>query len=1554
MPHFVNTGMLDPGAPGALDGRVLREALLQGAVASWQWSETEDRFSLSLAGVSGTASAVRGRLADFLALAAPADRPALRRALHRAVASGSTCACELSVGDDGHGQRWVAVQGRSIPERPGILQGTAYDVTARVAGDRRALRQQAALLQLAIDPALAQGDLDGAIHSLTEAGAATLEVERASVWFYTPGHDRIRCADLYERSAARHSSGMELAAAQYPVYFAALGQDRAIAADDARRDVRTREFAGEYLDRFGIASMMDATIRRGDEILGVVCHEHTGGCRHWNADEQSFASSLADLVALAWERSRCNLAETSLRNNDRLLRAIVDNTSSVIYVKDRDGRYLLVNRRYEELAGKPAGEIVGHTDAELFPGVSVAHLRANDEQALQAGTLLECEEEVVLPGAAGPSVFASVKFPLRDDTGEVYAIGGVSTDITHQRQALAALAESELRFRSLAEASHEGIFIHTAGRIVDCNDRFLEMVGYDRSEISQCSVFDLVMPGDVDLARARLESGTEEPYQITGRRRDGSSFPAEIRARQGEFHGQPVRLVVVRDVSDQVRAERALRESEERYRAFLAQSSEGIFRLDLPEPLTVSAPAPAHEQVAVLRRARIAECNPAFARLCGCSMLDLVDHSLDEIDADCGELLAQFAASGCTRGRGEWATLAAGERQWREGSLTGIIDDGRLLRAWGMVRDVTAAKESEARLRDSEERFAKAFRASPEAMIVTRIDDGRVLDVNEGFERHTGYRASEVVGKSTFEFDMWAQAEARREFVALLARDGRVRDFEAGVRIRSGEVRICELSGERIDIGGVPCVVSIARDVTEQRRQEEILLNIAQGVSAETGEAFFQSLVAHLAPALQADVAFVGELVPGEEQKVRARAVFADGAAADNFDYVLNDTPCASVVEAQGVCCFPSDVQAAFPRDAMLVEMGIQGYVGAPLLDSDGHALGLVVVLYRRPVAEPMLCERLLQIFAVRASAELERQRDQQTLAESEERYRAYIANSAEGILRFDLSWPLPVNLPAHEQVRRIAEQSRVVECNQRAASLHGRLVVEQLLGRSMADLLGEESARSVLDAFVAGGHRLDGYEIKLPGTGEVAGWVEVAAAGMVDAGALVRVWMTLRDAAERHQHVVELEYQANHDALTGLPNRNWLRAEIARAVRESPGRDGLSLLLLDLNGFKEINDTLGHHTGDQLLLDIGQRIARGLKSRQADLARLGGDEFAILARGAGTPEAAATLAGQVLATLARPFDVAGLRLQVSGSIGIALSPRHGESATTLLRCADVAMYAAKRESTGFLLYRGELDVHTPERLALTTELGAAIESDQLALVYQPKVSLADRRVVGFEALVRWPHPAHGLLLPPRFVPLAETGALMKPLSLWVAEQAARQLRRWRDQGLSARVAINLSARNLVDIDFPDALAERILTQDVDPGDVEIELTESALIADPDRAAQVLGRIHAMGIRLAIDDFGTGFSSLSYLRRLPVYALKIDASFVRHMLTSSQDRIIVHSTINLAHNLGLRVVAEGVEDATTLQALRDAGCDQVQGYHVGRPMSPSEVLRWLSGNSWAS
>jgi diguanylate cyclase (GGDEF)-like protein len=439
----------------------------------------------------------------------------------------------------------------------------------------------------------------------------------------------------------------------------------------------------------------------------------------------------------------------------------------------------------------------------------------------------------------------------------------------------------------------------------------------------------------------------------------------------------------------------------------------------------------------------------------------------------------------------------------------------------------------------------------------------------------------------------------------------------------------------------------------------------------------------------------------------------------------------------------------------------------------------------------------------------------------------------------------------------------------------------------------------------------------------------------------LIGCWLLLLGYQRR------IRQQALSDALTGLPNRTLLLDRAAQAIRQADRElVPAALLLIDLDRFKEVNDTLGHHCGDQLLVQVGQRLRAALRGVDT-VARLGGDEFAVLLPRITTGEGAVTVAGKLQAALQEPFTLQGLALEVEASIGLALYPEHGSDPDELLQRADIAMYVAKDTHAGFVLFDPRQDQHSPRRLALLGELRRAIEGRQLLLHYQPKIDAHSGQVLGVEALVRWQHPTHGLVPPAEFIPLAERTGLIGPLTHYVMDAALHQCRDWRQAGHELPVAVNVSARRLLDLAFPDEVAELLARWEVPARLLVVEITESAIMADPAHAMQILGRLNQMGVGLSIDDFGTGYSSMAYLKSLPVHELKVDRSFVSQMTSNSSDAVIVRSTVDLGRNLGLRVVAEGVEDQTTLEALDALGCDAVQGYHVSRPVTSDDLIDWL-------
>jgi diguanylate cyclase (GGDEF)-like protein/PAS domain S-box-containing protein len=435
----------------------------------------------------------------------------------------------------------------------------------------------------------------------------------------------------------------------------------------------------------------------------------------------------------------------------------------------------------------------------------------------------------------------------------------------------------------------------------------------------------------------------------------------------------------------------------------------------------------------------------------------------------------------------------------------------------------------------------------------------------------------------------------------------------------------------------------------------------------------------------------------------------------------------------------------------------------------------------------------------------------------------------------------------------------------------------------------------------------------------------------------------------ERKDAEAKLLHQALHDALTGLPNRTLFHDRVAQGLKRSQRtKTSYAVLLMDLDRFKEINDTLGHDAGDRLLQELGERLqscTRGVDT----VARIGGDEFGFLLTDIDV-RVAKRIVGRIQHELRNPFVIQGLSLHVDASIGIAVFPEHGNSVEQLLQRADVAMYVAKRAGTGFAFYDADHDDHTPTRLAIVGDLRRAFESDELVVHYQPQVDLRSGRVASVEALVRWEHPAHGLLHPKMFLPAAERGGLAGLVARYVLEHVLRHQQRWRADGRELPAAVNVSMLNLLDHDFPAEVVHLLAQADVPPELLTLEITEHTAVIDSALVETALAWLGANGVRIAIDDFGTGYSSLARLRRLPLHAIKVDQSFVQTMTSNPDDLAIVRSTIDLAHNLGLEVIAEGVSTQDIYDELLLLDCDLAQGFFVAGPMSESRLVEWLDAH----
>ena len=427
-----------------------------------------------------------------------------------------------------------------------------------------------------------------------------------------------------------------------------------------------------------------------------------------------------------------------------------------------------------------------------------------------------------------------------------------------------------------------------------------------------------------------------------------------------------------------------------------------------------------------------------------------------------------------------------------------------------------------------------------------------------------------------------------------------------------------------------------------------------------------------------------------------------------------------------------------------------------------------------------------------------------------------------------------------------------------------------------------------------------------------------------------------------------QLQRMASTDELTGLANRERFRARLQEQIATHTKAGGsFGVMLVDLDRFKEVNDTLGHHYGDELLRSLGPRLSTCV-GPSGLVARIGGDEFAILPEDH-TDDATVLeqLALRLLETVREPFPIDELLLDVSASIGISRFPLDGQDPNTLLRRADIAMYTAKERQVGVQLYTTNQDKHSLKRLTLVSDVRKALRLQEIIPHYQPIMSLKDWRPHGAEALVRWQHPRHGLIAPADFIPIVEQTGLIQAFTRYVLERAIAQCAQWRDTGQQLTVAVNLSVRNLLDPTLSQDIEQLLVTYALPPEALELEITESMMMSDRDHALATITSLSGLGIAIAIDDFGTGYSSLAYLAQLPIKQLKLDRSFVSPMLHNMHDYLIVKSTVNLGHDLGLTIVAEGVEDEPTLTRLAQLGCDRAQGYHLGRPMTPEAFAAWI-------
>ncbi|MCC6609369.1 MAG: PAS domain S-box protein [Burkholderiales bacterium] len=942
---------------------------------------------------------------------------------------------------------------------------------------------------------------------------------------------------------------------------------------------------------------------------------------------------------------------------------------------------------------------------------------------------------------------------------------------------------------------------------------------------------------------------------------------------------------VGRDVTAEQRAEQALRDSEQLF-AHLFHSS--------PQAMVLSR----------LSGLVLIEVNAAWCELSGLSRDQALGRTVAELD-----LLENPEARETIR-RGLESDGAVRDVQLRVrrpgGGAADVLYSGAVVELRGVkcvvgsLIDVSERNRTERELRESRRRLEAMFRGSPQPLAISTWEEGRILAVNDAWVRTFGFAREDVRGRSFAEIGLWSDPDSRKRVDDAMQATGLVRDFECTWRKANGESVDVLFFGQRVEFGGETVVLSTGMDVTERKRAERLLTESEQRFSK----------IFHASPV----PVVISEPADGRYIEVNQAWVGFFGYAREE---VLGRTP----VEI-GIWLTPED-RADFT--ARLAAGGTAHNLEYRMRKRSGEIADVLVSSDAIDLAgERRLLTSAMDITALK--------RAERQLKMSERRFRDFAEAAGEYVWETDV-------------------KGRFSYLSRRAEQVLG-YPPEELYGRKATDLMppGEaERVGGLVAELAAQSQPFRNIEFGVFARSGSLVWQLVSGVPILDETGRARGYRgTALDITERKRAEHRIEELATRDPLTGLPNRLLLGDRLAQGLL-SAQREGelLAVLFIDLDHFKNINDTFGHQVGDLLLKEVARRLG-GVVRKGDTLSRLGGDEFVIVLEGLKSPDDAGQVAQKILNALAAPCVLDGHTVNTAGSVGIAIYPTDGADAATLMRHADTAMYAAKSGGRkNYQFFSSDMNVRATERLKLEEALRGALERGELRVFYQPRVDIVSGRLTGAEALLRWAHPEHGLVGPARFMRVVEETGMIHVFGEWVLQTACNQTKAWNAlHGPPFAVAVNFSAKQ-----FNQALLGRVTealqSSGLEPELLEIEVTERALTRNVEESRSITGKLRELGVRIVVDDFGTGYSSMSELRRLGVHAIKIDRSFIRLMGTSQDDRIVVRAIIDMARSLQLETIAEGVEREAELHLLRDMGCGEYLGNLLLPPVPASEFERTM-------